>query len=242
MLDQLLNHHHLSFGWTLRIVAFTVIPLLSICILTIRSPRGFSPTTQGPQSRAILRNPSFIVLCIGTAIYYLGLFTPQFFISLYAERHRHSASFSFYLVAIMNGANFVGRIGAGQVGDMIGFFNTAVLGVVASAVVCFCWTAVSSSAGLVVFSVAYGVASGVVIALQMPCATSLSTPETYGVAFGAVLAAGSVTGLIGTPVAGKLLESGYLALSMFAGCVLVLGGGLVAVSRVMQNRKLWVKV
>jgi MFS family permease len=91
--------------------------------LTIRQPPGFETRSKEPQSKAILKDSKFLFLCAGTAVFDLGLFTPLFFISLYAESLGQTASFAFYLTAILSGANFFGRIAAGQLGDMFGFYN-----------------------------------------------------------------------------------------------------------------------
>lgn len=140
------------------------------------------------------------------------------------------------------GASLFGRIGAGHIGDMIGYFNITFVVAALSAVICFCWPAVSSVTGLVFFALAYGLTSGSILSLQLPCASQLSTPENHHLAVGAIFAAGSITSLIGSPIAGKIQEHGYVALSMFTASVLVLGAVLIAVARLLQDRRIFVKV
>ncbi|KAF1811989.1 MFS general substrate transporter [Eremomyces bilateralis CBS 781.70] len=259
MLDRMLNHHRLSFEWTIRIMAFTMLPLGVLSVLTVRSPAKPVSTTasgdgedlqddaqqQEPRKKidfSIAKNGTFILLCIGLALTFLGLFTPLFFVTTYATALGHSASFAFYLVSIANGASLFGRIIPGILSDRYGHFNLLIIACVTSAVVALCWTAAKSAAGLVVWSLAYGFSSGAILILQAACSTQLSTPETYGTAIGLVLAAVSVTGLVGNPISGKLVPHGYLALSLYSGLSIMVGGALIGWSRVKQDKKLFAKV
>lgn len=47
--------------------------------------------------------------------------------------------------------------------------------------------------------------------------------------------------LFGTPIAGELVKSGYLALSMFAGAAMLVGAVLVSFARLARNRNLLAK-
>jgi len=48
--------------------------------------------------------------------------------------------------------------------------------------------------------------------------------------------------LFGTPIAGELVKSGYLALSCFSGTTLIAGACLIAASRFYQDRRFTAKV
>jgi MFS family permease len=124
--DQLLHNAGLSFGWTIRIVGFTMIPLLFIVVLTVRPPAAVgsrvdenSDGTPGlsdktPIDRRELRKdiakPPFVLLCIGLFLAYLGFFGPFFFISTYATHLGMSQRMAFYIVSILNAASLFGRI------------------------------------------------------------------------------------------------------------------------------------
>lgn len=62
---------------------------------------------------------------------------------------------------MLNGASLFGRIIGGILADKYGRFNVCIVFTILSGVVCLCWTKATSVAGLVVFAVAYGFASGV---------------------------------------------------------------------------------
>lgn len=186
LLNNLLNSTNLGFGWTLRIVGFVMMPLLAMSILTIRHPRpevaqatpsvqemaeatAEEPVAAGTEEkkqdaapeRPIYKNPNFVLLCSGLGLLYLGFFGPFFFVSSYALSLGESSSFSFYLISILNGASFVGRILPGFLADRYGSWNLLIISSLLSALVAFCWTAATGVAGIVVWSLAYGFASGV---------------------------------------------------------------------------------
>ena len=180
MLNNLLNHTSISFGWTLRIVGFVMLPLLVIACFTIRRPLTRPETDSAVQETAeakpdaahpegaadlppLWKNSNFLILCFGLGLTYLGFFGPFFYISSYAVSLGESSSFSFYVVAILNAASFVGRILPGLLADRYGMWNLLVISVLTSAVVAFCWTAVTGVVGVVIWSIAYGFASGVSI-------------------------------------------------------------------------------
>jgi MFS family permease len=175
MVNELLNKDGVSFGWTIRIVAFTMLPLVVITCATVHPPAPEKPkeeeaatsgTTDKQQKRkktdlSIVKNRVFQTFCAGIGLFYLGMFSPFFFTTSYAVSIGFSTSFGFYLVSILNAASLFGRISAGWLADRYGHFNLCSISAVLSAAVAFCWTAATSSAGIVVWALAYGFCSGV---------------------------------------------------------------------------------
>lgn len=178
VLDELLNHDGVSFGWTLRIVGFIQIPLLAIVILGVRRPRNTMSSNHAKEQSSAesnvnkrdasvqsaakqLSQPAFVFLCLGLALFYFGFFAPFFFVSDYGLSLGESESFSIYLISILNAASLFGRILPGFIADRVGHFNVMVVAMVGSGLVIWCWTAVTSTAGLVVWSAVYGFISGV---------------------------------------------------------------------------------
>lgn len=208
MLDRLLNYHHLSFGWAMRVVAFTTIPLGALGVLLVRgvAPEpmdgGESDHPNGVQKEkppkkkinlSIAKNVTFIFLCVGLALNFLGLFTGLFFVASYATSLGISASFGFYLISITNAASFFGRVIPGMLADRYGHFNLCILSSVSSGIIVLCWTLAKSQAGLVVWTLAYGFSSGAILSLTTACAAQLATPETFGTAAGLALGSTSIT-------------------------------------------------
>ena len=151
-----------------------MVPLVVTACATVRPPvTGKTNAEAAPSSTAddtptkkqadlsIIKKPVFLTFTAGLGIYYLGMFSPFFFVTSYAISIDLSTSFAFYLVSIINAASLVGRVSAGWVADKYGHFNLCCLGAMSSALVAFCWTAATTSAGLLVWCLAYGYCSGV---------------------------------------------------------------------------------
>ncbi|KAK6854848.1 mfs monocarboxylate transporter [Apiospora arundinis] len=216
MLQQLLNKDHVSFGWTIRAVAFTMMPLLAFACLTIVEPvkkpssttanqtdvktdGGEAPTPAAeslngngtdssekkkPGPRAFLKNPTYMFLCGGLALAYLGLFTPLFYISSYAIAQGQATSTAFYLLSAVNASSFFGRVVPGHLADVAGHYNLLTIFTLLSGLVGFTWTKAASLPGLIVWGLAYGFTSGAVMSLQGACAGKIAPPQHQGLAVG----------------------------------------------------------
>lgn len=179
-INELLNKDGVSFGWTLRIVGFIMLPLLILAVLTIvppgRAEKQGSPDQENQNDRHdhedhekrkthpaifLLKNETFLLLCAGLALSYLGMFSPFFYVTSYAENLGHPVSFAFYLVSIVNAASIFGRILPGFLADRFGHFELCGLASLFSGITALCWTAAKSTGALVVWSLAYGFTSGV---------------------------------------------------------------------------------
>lgn len=210
MLDRmLLDGGGLGFPWTMRVIGFTMLPLLTIATASINEPKHSDSTpvpaetpketpaansdavppamdtsTEGDDNGSlepsekkqhktdisILKNKSFLLLCSGVSLAYLGLFGPFFFVSSYASLHHYgSDSMAFYLISILNAASLFGRVLPGLLADKYGHFNICALALFSSALTAFCWTAVKSLGGLIVFAMAYGFTSGVSMLVPTCC-------------------------------------------------------------------------
>jgi MFS family permease len=255
-INQLLNHKGVSFGWTMRIMGFMMMPLVAFAVLAVRLPKAKvvpisedgtgAPTKPAKKKKtdlSFVKSPTFILFAIGLIIYYLAFSGPMFFTPSYAVEVLHSSSsFAFYTLAILNAASMFGRILPGLLADYFGNFNICALAAVVSGVVSFCWTAADTEGGLVAWSLAYGFASGAMLSLQMTCIAQISNPEARGTSMGLIMMSTSLAILFGSPIAGKLTEHGYIAISMYCGACLVLGGLLIWLARLRLNKKLFAKV
>ncbi|KAJ6186837.1 hypothetical protein N7519_001745 [Penicillium mononematosum] len=260
-IDRLINDPNIGFPWTMRIVGFIMIPCLIFSCAVAKSPKKATTNVEGrdlnqgsgenateqkdvPQSHkaealALWRKPSLQLLCLAMFIIYFGMFAPFFYTTSYAVERGFSTSLAFYTVSIVNGASFFGRVLPGIVADKYGKFNCCIVAAITSGIIAMCWTKVTSVAGLVIWSAAYGFASGGILSLQQACAAQVATPNTLGLAMGTVSGSTALSAMANVPISGALVERyGYLSLSMFSGASLLLGGVLLIAARLSQNRQL----
>jgi MFS family permease len=185
MIDRLLNTTSIGFPWTMRIIGFVMIPFLIFSCVAAKSPVApvvqpkdleapeeksdiqLSTTEKDPKlernaaRKALYMLPSMQLTCLAMFITYFGVFAPIFYLPSFATEQGFSTTLAFYTASIVNGASFVGRIIPGFVADKYGKFNCCIIAMISSGVVILCWTKVTSVAGLVIWSAAYGFASGV---------------------------------------------------------------------------------
>ncbi|OJJ75218.1 hypothetical protein ASPBRDRAFT_119613 [Aspergillus brasiliensis CBS 101740] len=254
IVNELLQKPNVGFGWTMRIVGFIMLPLLGVTCLCCRpaaSPPLTSPTTsQASQAKpepepspkeltdkSLLKNKTLHLTCLSFFIIYFGMFSPFFYISSYGVTQGiASSSLSFYTISMLNGASLFGRIIPGILADKYGRFNTCIVFTILSGIVALCWTKADTVAGLVVFAVAYGFSSGAILSLQQACALQLATPKTVGLAVGVVMGATALSAMAGIPISGALVQKyGFLALSIYSGVSLLVGGLLLCLARGQQS-------
>lgn len=180
-----------GFGWSVRIAAFIMLPLLAIACLTIKlpaEPQGSNlKGKKGKPNMSIVKHPVLIFLAGGLFFTYLGLFSPFFYITSWTVSLGLNADMGFYMVSIINAASLFGRVLPGIWADSIGPFNIMILSTLLSGIICMCWTEATTMVGIVFLSLAYGFASGAVIGLQGACASQVVKKEEYGVAVGFVM-------------------------------------------------------
>lgn len=164
-LDRLLNGTNVGFGWSIRIVGFMQLALLTLATILI-NPRPL-PTGRGTKPNMdLLKTPGYILTVAGLCMTYFGLLVPFYFIPQYAIHRGTSVNLAFYMVSILNAASFFGRIVPGILADMYGCYNILTTAVLFSAIIAFCWTAATSTVGIVFFTLAYGFTSGTILSQQ----------------------------------------------------------------------------
>ena len=182
VIDRLLNGTSVGFPWTMRIIGFIMIPCMIFSCVAVKSPELVSPENDLEASRksdkqhplensakhesnaarkALYQQSSMQLTCLAMFIIYFGLFAPIFYLPSFATDHGFSTTLAFYTASIVNAASFLGRILPGFVADKYGKFNCCIIAIVSTGIIILCWTKATNVAGLVIWSTAYGFASGV---------------------------------------------------------------------------------
>lgn len=117
----------IGFPWTMRVCAFLILFLLIIANLTVR-------TRVPPRPRPLnlwefvhpYREITYDLLVAGSFFFFIGNFLPYTYVILQAANAGMSPHLQQYLIPIMNGASFFGRVLPGYVADKIGRYNVMV--------------------------------------------------------------------------------------------------------------------
>jgi MFS family permease len=242
-LSKMMNGSTLGFGWSLRIMAFVITPLLAFACFSIRA--RLPPRKTNFFIVSALKETKFIMVIAASFCCFVGMFTPLFFLPSYAVSRGMEPTLASYLLAIVNGASTFGRIIPGVLADKFGKLNVFGIGGLVTGAVVLCMNSAVSTAGLVVYSVAFGLWSGTIIS-GASAAFSVCTddPRTFGTYMGMGMALASTASLLGPPVNGVLLDKygGFLQVSIFGGVICLAGGVLAIVTKITTTQGLFGRV
>lgn len=175
-----------GFAWSVRLLALIFLILLIIANLFIRT--RLPPKIEcniWPDFR-IFTNLPFAVTTAGVFFIEWGLFVPLSFISSYALANGVNTTLSYQLLAVLNAGSVFGRAVPGFVADRLGRFNTMIAAVTLCLVSTLgIWFNIGGNiAGLCVFGILFGFASGSNISLTPVCMGQLCVPEEFGRYYG----------------------------------------------------------
>lgn len=192
-----------------------------------------------PAKRALLdlsafRETPYIFFTLGSFLGFMGLYTPFFYVQLYAiEKGITDTNLGFYLISILNTASIFGRIFPNIAADRIGAFNTIVPCAILAGILSLCLIPISSVGPIIVFLILYGFFSGSFVSLPPTILVHLSPKRSViGTRMGMCFAITSIGLLIGTPIAGAILDArGFTSVWIFGGVLTIAGGCCMALGR-----------
>ncbi|KAJ5681144.1 hypothetical protein N7536_012283 [Penicillium majusculum] len=229
-LSKMLNSTSLGFGWSVRIIAFVVTPLLAFSCLTVKARLPPRKTTFYIPSA--FTKVDFCLLVSAMFFMFFGLFTPLFYIPTYAVSRGMDATLASYLLAILNAASTFGRVIPGVLADRFGRLNVLTLGGTITGIIIFCMNKAESNPALIVYSIAFGFWSGTIISgASAALSILIPDPRVGGTYLGMALGVSSMAALIGPPVNGALVNKyhGFSEVSILSGTTCVLGALLALV-------------
>lgn len=217
---------HVGFGWATRISGFIMLGTLLVPNLVMKV-RVLPATRRAMLDLPAFKEPAYSLFCFSNFLIFIGMYVPFFYVQLYSLSHGTSANLAFYLISIINAASTFGRIVPNAVADKLGPFNIAVPCTVLSGMLIFVLISIDSSASTVLFCVFYGFFSGALVSLPPTMILALSPSRgVIGTRLGMCFAFTAIGILIGTPIAGAILNAhGFTATWVFGG-VMTTGGGL----------------
>lgn len=224
MLTRLIDQ--IGFGWATRVLALICLVCSVIGILLIRSRLPPAKNATAHPDFRIFKSTPFLLTTIGVFLLEFSLFIPLGYISTYALYKGFDDDFAYNLIPIMNAGSVVGRILPGYYSDVIGPFNVSILAVILSIVACFCvWLPLGvTPAGIIVFAVLFGFASGTSIAIAPVCIGRLCKTQEYGRYYATSYTVVSFACLIGIPIGGSIVQANggdYYGLIILTGAVYI---------------------
>jgi MFS family permease len=232
VLSKLLNGSNIGFGWSMRIVAFIMLPFMLFACTVIR------PRVPPRKTRVFIAAPwkdrRYVMLVAAMFCVMMGMWVPVFYIPTYAVHRGMSSTLAAYLSAIINASSTFGRILPGILADRFGALNLYFLAAIGTGTVIFCLNEPTTNAAIIVYSVFYGFISGTIIP-SSSAAMSMCTkdPRNLGTYMGMGMGVSTFAVLIGPPVSGALFEKygGFSQVSIFGGVFSIFGSLVVLASK-----------
>ncbi|KAL7941475.1 major facilitator superfamily domain-containing protein [Trichoderma barbatum] len=235
--------------------AYRVLGLVTLCtglpaawLVKERSP----VKTAGFVEWRLFRDFGFVIIFTAGAIATFPLLVPAFFIPLYSRSVGLSSSTGAGLLAGFNLSSAAGRILCGFSCDKFGALNVLLFSLLINAVTMLAlWPASTTLAPLTVFVVLNGMANGGFFAVYPTVVGNLFGSQRVSVAMAMIVTGWGGGYLMGSPIAGYLLDayggtgSGFQAYRpaiTYAGCMGLGATGLVAIARFRKNRKFIARV
>ncbi|KZV74762.1 MFS monocarboxylate transporter-like protein [Peniophora sp. CONT] len=228
----------IGFAWTVRTMAFITLGLLSFSLAVMRT-RTVPRTRRALLDLSAFTEVPYVLFCIGNFLSFMGAYVPFFYGPAYTQAHTGaSTSFAFYTIAILNGASTLGRVVPNFIADKTGPLNILTPCAFLTAILAFCWIPVDAVGSMGVWCALYGLASGALLSLAPAAIASLTADVgRVGTRLGMAFGIAGVGLLIGTPVAGALvdLETGdFVRAQVFNGAIVLGAAFFMSLSRVAK--------
>jgi MFS family permease len=232
----------LGFGWATRIIGFISLATLIFSLAVVKPRVKPSGHARAFFDGSAFHNRAFVGFCIGAFLFFLGLYLPFFYISVWASQNLNvNRDFSFYLLSVTNAASVFGRIIPGLIADRLGSINTMLPCLLMCATLAFSWISVDSVWKLVLFCVAYGFFSGACVSLPgtivVGICPQLSKVGTWmGMSF--VFAGFGL--LVGNPIAGAIIthspNDSFVGAQCYGGATILVGSVMFIWVRWLRHR------
>ncbi|OTA64667.1 putative MFS monocarboxylate transporter [Hypoxylon sp. EC38] len=199
----------IGFPWTVRSIAFVVLALYLLSFSVLKNPIQRQSTVRRIFDLSAFRDVPFMMLSIASLLSSIAFYIPLLYLPLFTEVRIPSIdpSLTLNLLPILNGASVVGRLLAGFIAAIFGPTETILVCLVLGSVILFSWIAVTTVAGTIVWTVFWGMISGILVTLPgafIPLfCPSLAVLGTRSGMYWSWIGLGM---LIGSPIGGALYD------------------------------------
>ncbi|ORY10188.1 putative MFS monocarboxylate transporter [Clohesyomyces aquaticus] len=222
MFDRLVGR--IVFTWTVRTIAFVLIPMQTLAIFTVKSRLAHKTRVFNiADFIKPLKDVAFVLNSLACLFGMLGMLIPFNFLELSAAVSGVLGNITVYLLPMVNAGSMIGRIFPLWAGDHIGSFNITIF---------------QRERRYRVRSLVWR-SSGCLLSYIPALVTGMSDIKEMGYRVGTTFFINGVAGLDGNPIAGALIGAGgttgadsFRGLKFFCGLAMVVSRILFVVTRV----------
>lgn len=221
--------NQIGFPWTCRVLGFISLAVSLFCLAILPlQPKKTTKPRKLIELDAFKEAP-FMLINLSGFCSFLAYWIPLFYLPTFGlTALQMSPNLSYYMISILNAGSFVGRLAPAFIIPQLGAMPTSFISHFCCAVLLFGWIGVTSNAGFIVWSILFGMFSGIMIGTNpTACAHPTISPlRVYGTRWGIISSAAAVGTLVGTPIAGALAHPDmgkYVNAQAFAGTIMAVG-------------------
>ncbi|RBA13449.1 hypothetical protein FPRO05_14377 [Fusarium proliferatum] len=225
---------HLGWKWSLRIVGFIVLGMMSAGWLCLCWSAKLLNPTMASQAKTAMPNFTafqskvFLFITIGFSALEFAMFGISGLLPTFSSKAGYGEDVGFILLALSNGCSLFGRILPGFAADFLGHFNVLVSMILVTSIftaALFVPLNAGSAAPLYAFASLWGFGSGSWLAMIPVCVSKTCEPAAYGRYYGTMTFCVSLAALMAVSVPGELLDRfGHKPASSVFLCIVLLGG------------------
>lgn len=195
---------------------------------------------RGIPDRNAFHNITYLLFSKGLFLGLTGFYIISNYVKLFAiNRSIWTNSLPNYLLVIIIASSLVGRVAGCFYSDKIGSIHTQILVTAVATVLAYSLLAVRTTAGLVVYSILFEVASGAFTGLLATGIVTLPPDKSkVGARLGMTLVHVGIGVLVGNPIAGAILgrNENWLGLLVFCASISVVTSMVILSSRIAKVR------
>ncbi|KAI8096506.1 major facilitator superfamily domain-containing protein [Halteromyces radiatus] len=231
----------LGIRWSLRVVGFINLALLSFAACVVR-PLNPPPPCKFSQSFNLkpFQNVQFCLLFCIQLIGNFAFNVPSSYLPSYADHLHLDRWIRSNLSAILSGVMIIGKIGSGTLSDYIGRANMCTICIMMTGVMCLVlWLPATNSAEIWAFAATFGLFGGGYMVMVPAVLAQCVGMDMIEASNGLLFFAWFFGGLFGSPICAALIdsESGnptYSHAIIFGGVLMVFAGCLAWAVRVLR--------
>ena len=203
----------IGFVWSVRSCGFLALGVAIVALaITLRIKPVKSPFIRQLIDKDAFRELQFMLLIASGFFSTMGYYISLVYLPTFTATHisgQLPSGLSFYTLALANGASTFSRIGAGIIAAKFGPLHTYVVALGICAVLAFSWIAVHTVAGVIIWTIFWGMASGLIVSLPgsiVPLFTP--NPTLIGTRMGMAMFPCGLGMLVGSPIGGAIIRQG----------------------------------
>ncbi|KAF9001750.1 MFS general substrate transporter [Cyathus striatus] len=229
-----------GFKWTIRIIGFILIFTVGLANIIMKRRLPPKHVSGGLLNLKAFKSAAYTTYCLSSFVTFLGLYTVLTYVGVSATSIGISNDFSFYFIAIGNASSLFGRYTGGLLCDRIGPMNVMIPFTAAAGILTYAWPFARTERALIAVTVIYGFCSGAYVSLLSNPMMDFGEIGDVGRRIGMYMSILAVGALAGPPISGQIntATGGFEAVGYYAGSCVLVGVGLMCLSRYFVLRRL----